>query len=119
MDFSWSPQQLELRDATIKFAKSSLNDDLIARDRDAAFSLDAWNACAEFGIQGLPFDEEHNGSGMDPLTTVLAMEALGYACRDGGLLFGLNAQMWSVQMPLHRYGTPEQKERYLARLNAG
>jgi alkylation response protein AidB-like acyl-CoA dehydrogenase len=119
MDFSWSPQLVVLRDATIKFAKGALNDDLIARDRDATFSRDAWTRCAEFGIQGLPFDEAHNGSGMDPLTAVLAMEALGYACRDGGLLFGLNAQMWSVQMPLHRYGTTEQKERYLARLNSG
>ncbi|MEP6619274.1 MAG: acyl-CoA dehydrogenase family protein [bacterium] len=119
MEFSWSPQQIELRDATLAFARGSLTDDMIARDRDAAFSLELWKRCAEFGIQGLPFSAAHGGSGQDILTTILAMETLGVACRDGGLLFGLNAQMWSVQMPIHRYGTDDQKERYLARLCAG
>jgi hypothetical protein len=47
------------------------------------------------------------------------MEALGYACRDAGLLFGISAQMWSVQMPILRFGTEEQKRRYLPRLCDG
>jgi alkylation response protein AidB-like acyl-CoA dehydrogenase len=47
------------------------------------------------------------------------MEALGYACRDNGLLFGINAQIWSVQMPIHQFGTPEQKKKYLTRLCSG
>ena len=47
------------------------------------------------------------------------MEALGYGCRDNGLLFSLNAQMWSCEMPILRFGTDEQKERYLPRLCDG
>jgi alkylation response protein AidB-like acyl-CoA dehydrogenase len=47
------------------------------------------------------------------------MEALGYGCRDGGLLFGVNAQLWSVLMPILRFGTEEQRSRYLPRLCAG
>jgi alkylation response protein AidB-like acyl-CoA dehydrogenase len=119
VDFSWTAQQTELRDATSAFARSSLNDDLIGRDRDGKFSSDFWRLCADFGIQGLPFAAEYGGSGQDVLTTVLAMEALGNGCRDGGLLFGLNAQMWSVQMPIDRWGTEEQKQRYLAPLCSG
>jgi alkylation response protein AidB-like acyl-CoA dehydrogenase len=119
VDFSWSPQQLELRDATIAFARSSLDDDLIGRDRAGAFSSEFWRLCAEFGIQGLPFASEYGGSGQDVLTTVLAMEGLGFGCKDGGLLFGLNAQMWSVQMPINRYGSEEQKRRYLTALCSG
>ena len=119
MDFSWSAQQIELRDATSAFAKNSLDDDLIGRDRDGKFSHDFWRACADFGIQGLPFATEYGGSGQDALTTVLAMEALGSGCKDGGLLFGLNAQMWSVQMPIARWGSEEQKQRYLTRLCSG
>ncbi|MEP6495235.1 MAG: acyl-CoA dehydrogenase family protein [bacterium] len=119
MDFSWSAEQIELRDATLAFAKSSLGDDLIGRDRDAQFSRELWRLCAEFGIQGLPFATEYGGSGFDAVTTVMAMEALGAGCKDGGLVFGLNAQMWSVQMPIASHGTDEQKRRYLPRLASG
>jgi alkylation response protein AidB-like acyl-CoA dehydrogenase len=119
VDFSWSPEQLELRDAARRFARRSLNGDIIARDREGTFARELWALCAGFGIQGLPFPAEYGGGEQDVLTTVLAMEALGYGCRDGGLLFALNAQMWSVQMPIHRYGTEEQKRRYLTRLCSG
>ena len=77
MDFSWSAEQIELRDATSAFAKSSLDDDLIGRDRDGKFSRELWRDCADFGIQGLPVPGEYGGSGQDALTTVVAMEALG------------------------------------------
>ncbi|NIW75705.1 MAG: acyl-CoA dehydrogenase, partial [Gemmatimonadetes bacterium] len=58
------------------------------------FSREAWNKCADFGIQGLPFPEEYGGQGADYLTTMLAMEALGYGCRDNGLIFSMNAHLW-------------------------
>jgi len=119
MDFSWSAEQLQFREAVIDFARKSLQDDLVARDRDHTFSREAWQRCAAFGIQGLPFPESLGGAGSDILTTILAMEALGYGCRDNGLLFGLAAQMWSVQMPIFRHGTEAARARYLPRLNSG
>lgn len=119
MDFGWSAEQVEFREAVVQFARKALQDDLIRRDHEARFSREFWAACGEFGIQGLPFPEAYGGSGMDILTTVLGMEALGYACKDNGLLFGLAAQMWSVQMPIFRFGTEEQKQHYLPRLCSG
>jgi alkylation response protein AidB-like acyl-CoA dehydrogenase len=119
MDFSWTPEQLELRDAIIAFGEGALVDDMVARDRDGTFARDLWSRCADFGLVGLPFPREYGGGGSDVLTTVLAMETLGYVCRDDGLSFGINAQMWSVMMPIHRFGTEEQKERYLTRLCSG
>jgi alkylation response protein AidB-like acyl-CoA dehydrogenase len=47
------------------------------------------------------------------------MEALGYGCRDNGLVFSLNAQMWSFELPLVHFGTEEQKQRYLPRICRG
>jgi len=119
MEFAWTSDQMTLRDAVLEFAHRALQDDVVRRDRDGEFSRELWTLCAEFGIQGLPFPETYGGRGSDILTTVLAMEALGYACRDSGLLFGISAQMWSVQMPILRFGTEEQKRRYLPRLCNG
>jgi alkylation response protein AidB-like acyl-CoA dehydrogenase len=119
VNFSWSPEQLELREAAVAFARRDLNEDLIDRDRHGEFSRELWRRCAEFGIQGLPFPIEYGGNGQDVLTTVLAMEGLGSGCKDGGLLFSLNAQMWSVQMPLARHGSEAQKRRYLTALCSG
>ena len=113
MDFSLTTEQQELREATSEFARRTLTDDLRARDRRSEFSRELWNRCAEFGIQGLPIPEAYGGRGFDTVTTVLAMEALGEGCRDNGLLFGINAQMWSVEMPILRFGTERQKETYL------
>jgi hypothetical protein len=119
MDFDWSPEQLELRDSVETFASHQLQDDLVRRDHEHTFSRELWDRCAAFGIQGLPFPPEYGGSGYDPLTTVLALEALGYGCKDAGLVFGIGAQMWSVQMPIARHGTDEQRGRYLGRLCGG
>jgi alkylation response protein AidB-like acyl-CoA dehydrogenase len=119
MDFSWREEQLMFREEIVKFAERELRDDVVARDAEAAFSPEAWKKCAEIGIQGLPVPDEYGGSGADPLTIMLAMEALGYGCRDNGLIFSLNAQMWSCEVPIVRFGTEEQKQRYLPGLCDG
>jgi alkylation response protein AidB-like acyl-CoA dehydrogenase len=119
MDFSWSPQQTELFDAIERFARQELNDDLIDRDRHGSFNRPGWKQCGEMGIQGLAVPSEHGGLGQDPLTTVGALERLGYACRDNGLVFSLNAHMWTACMPLVEFGTPDQQRRYLPGLCNG
>ncbi|MBI1732924.1 MAG: acyl-CoA dehydrogenase family protein [Gammaproteobacteria bacterium] len=119
MDFSWSEEQLEYRRAVIEFAQGELNSGLRNRDRECEFSRQNWEKCAEFGILGLAVPEELGGTDSDILTTMLVMEGLGYGCRDNGLVFALNAQMWSVQMPIVNFGTPEQKQRFLPGLCKG
>ncbi len=119
MDFSWSDEQIALRDRVIHFAQEQLNDNLVDRDRHGQFLHENWLKCARFGIQGLFVPEAYNGGGKDVLTTILAMEALGYGCQDNGLTLGLNGQMWSVQLPILTFGTPQQKQAYLPGLCAG
>jgi len=113
MDFSWTEEQLKYKRAVIEYARRNLQGGLIERDRDGVFSREWWNKCADFGIQGLSMPESYGGADADILTTMLTMEGLGYACRDLGLVFGINAQMWSVQMPIVQFGSEEQKQRYL------
>jgi alkylation response protein AidB-like acyl-CoA dehydrogenase len=119
MDFSWSEEQLIYRQAVIDFAEKELNAEIIEDDRQGSFPRQKWLKCARYGIQGLSFPEEYGGAEADILTTMLTMEGLGYACRDNGLIFAINAQMWSVQMPIFSFGTEEQKRKYLPGLCKG
>ena len=119
MDFSWTEEQLDYRAAVVEFAKNELNNDVAGRDERGEFDRDAWKKCGAFGLQGLPFSEEHGGQGASALTTVMAMEALGYGSKDNGFLFSLNAHMWAGTMPLETFGTEEQKERWLPGLCDG
>lgn len=112
MNFELSSEQESLCASVREFGKS-LNEGMIRRDESAAFNRELWRRCAEFGLQGLPIPSEYGGAGQDLTTTLLAMEALGYACRDNGLVFSINAQMWAFELPLVRFGTAAQKERYL------
>ena len=119
MNFEITPEQLELRAAVRVFAREELNHDLEQRDQDGTFPRDCWQKCADFGLLGLPVPVEFGGQGQDLVTTTIAMEALGWGCRDNGLVFSLNAQMWAVQMPLAHYGSDEQKREWLPRLVSG
>ncbi|MCB8978390.1 MAG: acyl-CoA dehydrogenase family protein [Ardenticatenaceae bacterium] len=119
MDFSWSEEQLEFKKAVIKFAQNELNEGLIERDQQGELSRENWLKCARFGLLGLGIPEEFGGSGNDILTTMLVMEGLGYGCHDNGLIFAMNAQMWSVQHPILSFGTEEQKKKYLPGLCSG
>ena len=119
MDFSWSDQQLALRERYARFAREQLNADVVARDRNSIFSREIWQKCADFGVLGLSVPAEYGGCAVDLLTAMLAMEGLGHGCLDNGLTFGLNAQLWTVQLPVARFGTSQQKERFLPALCSG
>src|SRR5262245_2789705 len=117
MDFSWSAQQKKLFDAIEHFAREELSDQIVGRDRAAVFDISGWKKCGKFGIQGFPTPKEYGGLGLDALTVVGSLERLGYACKDNGLLFSINAHLWTVVMPLITAGTEEQKRKYLPGLS--
>jgi alkylation response protein AidB-like acyl-CoA dehydrogenase len=119
LDFSFTVEQQQLRASAVAFAGSVLNKDLRSNEEGEKFPRDAWKACAKFGIQGLPVPPEYGGNGADIMSTVLVMEGLGYACRDNGLIFSLNAQMWSLELPLLEFGNSAQKKKYLPGLVSG
>ena len=119
MDFSLNEDQKVLRDQIIRFARNELNEGASERDKAQEFPRDLWLKCGEMGLQGLLVPEEYGGSGLDPLSTAIALEAFGYGCEDGGLVFSLCAQLLSCVLPITKYGTEEQKRRYLPGLCDG
>src|SRR3954469_18288802 len=102
MDFALGAEQQAWHDAAIKFAREELaaDLDLAGRDERREFWREGWRRCARFGIQGLAIPEEFGGKGRGLPATIAAMEGLGYACPDNGLIFALNASMWTVALPI-------------------
>jgi alkylation response protein AidB-like acyl-CoA dehydrogenase len=119
MEFSFTEEQQSLRENIIRFARDKLNKGIVERDREQIFSRELWRKCGEIGLQGLPVPEEYGGSGLDALSSAIALEAFGYGCQDGGLVFSLCAHLLSCVVPLWQYGNEDQKHRYLPRLCDG
>jgi hypothetical protein len=119
MEFSFSEEQKLLRDSIVRFSREVLSPGAGERDRKQEFPRELWRKCGEIGIQGLPVPPQYGGSGVDPLTCAIALEALGYGCRDGGLVFSLCAHLLSCVVPLWQHGNEEQKRRYLPGLCNG
>jgi alkylation response protein AidB-like acyl-CoA dehydrogenase len=119
MEFAWTSEQLAIKERFAEFARTTLNDDLLERDKQSHFDRDLWRACAAFGVQGLCVPQAYGGLGYDVLTSTLALEGLGYGCRDNGLSFGLNASLWSVTAALLVAANADQMARYLPGLCSG
>jgi alkylation response protein AidB-like acyl-CoA dehydrogenase len=119
MDFGLSESQQDWHDRAIAFARAELQDDLLGRDERREFWREGWTRCARLGIQGLPVPEIYGGRGQGLPETIAAMEGLGYGCPDNGLIFSINACLWTVTLPLVAFGTEDQKGRYLPGLCDG
>ena len=116
---SLSDETRALQESAIAFARQALNHDMIAADRAETFSADAWRQCADFGVLGMPIPKEYGGLGLGLSALLAVMEGLGYGTRDQGLLFSLNAHLWTNSIPILRYGTEEQRQRFLPGLCDG
>jgi alkylation response protein AidB-like acyl-CoA dehydrogenase len=119
VDFALSEAQAALKKSIVDFARKELGGDVRAREKAGEFFRAGWEKCAAFGIQGLPMPVEVGGTGHTIVECMIAMQALGYACADGGLLFALNSHMWTCEIPILQFGTAAQKERFLPRMVAG
>jgi alkylation response protein AidB-like acyl-CoA dehydrogenase len=112
-------EQRRLQQGAIEFARQRLGGDLSAREHRGEFDREAWRACADFGVLGMPIPVEHGGLGLGLTELLAVMEGLGYGTRDQGLLFSLNAHLWTNSIPILIFGTEEQKRRFLPPLCDG
>jgi alkylation response protein AidB-like acyl-CoA dehydrogenase len=119
MDFALTEDQRLFRETIVRFAHAELNHDVPERERRQELPRELWRKCAGIGLLGLPVPEPYGGSGLDPLSTALALEALGYACQDGGLVFSVCAHLLAGVVPIWKHGSETQRERYLPRLCSG
>lgn len=119
MDFDLSAEDVDLRERIVRFAQKELSSGAAERDRHHEFPRGLWTKCGELGLTGLPVPESFGGTGLSPLSTAVALEALGYGCTDGGLAFSVCAHLLACVVPIWKHGNEEMKQRYLPDLCAG
>ncbi|MGB3375779.1 MAG: acyl-CoA dehydrogenase family protein [Microbacterium sp.] len=110
-------EQRELAAMVRDFAEQVVAPQAYEAYRTHTLNLDVVRQMGDMGLFGLPFPEEHGGQGGDYLALGLAIEALARV--DQSIAITLEAGVSLGAMPIHRFGTEEQKAEYLPSLLAG
>ena len=117
MDFSFTEEQLVIRQAARDFARQECLPGVIERDEKQQFPREQLLKLADLGFMGMMVDPEYGGAGMDTVSYVLAMEEISKIDASVSVAMSVNNSLvcWGLQA----YGTAQQKEKYLRPLAAG
>ena len=117
MDFDIAPEQQDFVHTIRAFVDSEIRPNAERWDEEGELPMDAVKQMAELGLFGLPFPEEYGGSGSDFLTLCLAIEEIARV--DSSLAITLEAAVGLGAMPIYKFGTEEQRQRWLPPLATG
>ena len=117
MDVTLTPEQEEFRKVVRAFAEEVVAPRAEAMDREEELDPSVLDQMAALGLFGLPFPEAYGGAGADYRTFCLAVEELARV--DSSVAVTLEAATGLGAMPIYRYGTEEQRRRWLVPLARG
>jgi alkylation response protein AidB-like acyl-CoA dehydrogenase len=117
MNFELTEEQIAVRDAARDFAQNVLKPGVIERDNLQKFPAEEIKQLAELGFMGMMVDPQYGGSGMDTLSYVLAMEEISKVDASTSVCMSVNNSL--VCWGLEKFGTEEQKQKYLVPLATG
>ncbi|TXK36392.1 acyl-CoA dehydrogenase [Pontibacter qinzhouensis] len=117
MNFQLTEEHLAVQAAAREFAQSELLPGVIERDELQKFPAEQIRKMGELGFMGMMVDPKYNGGGMDTISYVLAMEEISKVDASASVVMSVNNSLvcWGIE----KYGTEEQKEKYLPRLATG
>lgn len=117
MNFNLSEEQLAVRDAARDFAINDLLPGVIERDEHQKFPKEQVKKMGELGFMGMMTSPEYGGGGMDTISYVLAMEEISKIDASASVVMSVNNSL--VCWGLEKFGTEEQKQKYLKPLAMG
>ena len=117
MDFALGETVDAIRESTARFAASRIKPLAAAIDLTNEFPRALWPEMGALGLHGITVEEEYGGLGLGYLAHVVAMEEISRASAAIGLSYGAHSNLCINQ--LRRWGTAEQKRRYLPSLISG
>lgn len=117
MDFSLTEEHIMIRDAAREFAQTELLPDVIERDNAQKFPDELVKKMGDLGFLGIMVDPKYGGSGMDTISYVLIMEELSKVDASASVIVSVNNSL--VCFGIEKYGSEEQKQKYLTKLATG
>ncbi|MFV0530174.1 MAG: acyl-CoA dehydrogenase [Flavobacteriales bacterium] len=117
MNFNLTEEQKMIRDMARNFAQKELLPGVIERDEKQAFPYEQVKKMGELGLMGMMVSPKYGGGGMDTASYVLAMEEISKIDASASVVMSVNNSL--VCWGLEKYGTEEQKQKYLTRLATG
>lgn len=117
MTFALSDEHEAFRKVVREFAEAEIAPHAEEWDRDHVFPFDVVHKMGDLGLMGLLFDERYGGSEGDFTSLCVAIEEIGRVDQSMGIT--LEAAVGLGINPIHRFGTEEQKNRWLPDLTAG
>jgi butyryl-CoA dehydrogenase len=110
--FALSPEQELLRQSVREFAEAEVKPLARELDRTGRFPRETLRKAAELGFIGVSVPEEDGGAGADHISYAILIEEISRACASTGVILSVQNSLFCD--PLHRFGTAEQKKRFLA-----
>lgn len=117
MDYSLSEEHLMIQQAARDFARNELLPGVVERDDAQRFPTEQVKKLGELGFMGMMTDPKYNGSGMDTLSYVIAMEELSKIDASASVIVSVNNSL--VCWGLETFGNEQQRQKYLTRLASG
>lgn len=117
MRFDLTEEQLAVKAAAREFAQNELKPGVIERDTNMTFAKEQIKKMGEMGFMGMMVSPEYGGSGMDAMSYVLAMEEISKVDNSCSVCMSVNNSL--VCFGLEKYGTEDQKQKYLTKLATG
>ena len=117
MKFGLGEEAEALRETVQRFAQEKIAPLAAEIDRQNQFPMNLWKEMGALGLLGMTASPEYGGSGLSYLAHVVAMEEISRASASVGLSYGAHSNLCVNQ--INRWGTHEQKAKYLPKLCSG
>jgi alkylation response protein AidB-like acyl-CoA dehydrogenase len=117
LSFAFTEEQDDLRQMVREFAQAEVLPLVEESERKEKFPVELMPKLGELGLLGIVFPEEYGGIGADKITECIFVEEMAKVC--AGIIMSVNAHVDLAVFPIYKFGTEEQKQRYLPRSIAG
>ena len=117
MDYLLTEEQLMLKDMVSKFSKEKIAPVASENEQNHRYPKEIVDELSDLGLMGIYFPDEYGGAGMDMVSYFLAVEEISRWCASTGVIVSAHTSL--VCDPIFRFGTEEQKQKYLPDLLSG